>query len=111
MKSEYIIETLNLLLITVSMFVLFLTSYNGLAALIYIMPMIVETLKETAKKKEKRIECIVDVIGLLSSSAGMILIVAIMLGFHINSNFAIATIAVYPFYKTFQVVVLYRREE
>lgn len=61
------------------------TSYNGLAALIYIMPMIVETLKETAKKKEKRIECI--------------------------GNFAIATITVYPFYKTFQVVVLYRREE
>ena len=87
------------------------TSYNGLAALIYIMPMIVETLKETAKKKGKRIECIVDVIGLLSSSAVMILIVAIMLGFHINSNFAIATIAVYSFYKTFQVVVLYRREE
>lgn len=49
------------------------------------MPMIVETLKETAKKKEKRIECI--------------------------GNFAIATITVYPFYKTFQVVVLYRREE
>lgn len=56
MKSEYIIETLNLLLITVSMFVLFLTSYNGLAALIYIMPMIVETVKETAVKKPRKVE-------------------------------------------------------
>lgn len=44
------------------------TSYNGLAALIYIMPMIVETLKKTAKKKEKRIECIVDVILQLQQS-------------------------------------------
>lgn len=111
MKNEYIIETLNLLLITVSMFVLFLTSYNGLAALIYIMPMIVETIKETAIKKPKKVERIVDIMGLLSSSAVMILLVAIMLGLQIDNNIAIMTIAVYPFYKTYQVVVLYRREE
>lgn len=109
MNGKYIIAVLYALLTSVSLCVLVMTDFNTLAALIYILPMVAETLEATATKKNTVINRTVDLISLVGSIGISLLIVSCML-----SNNSIASeqvvkelLLMYPFYRSYQAARLY----
>lgn len=114
MNGKYIIAVLYALLASVSLCVLVMTDFNALAALIYILPMVAETLEATATKKDAMFERIIDVVCLIGSCGCLVLIVSYMLGDNTISEQMIKyLLLMYPFYKNFQAVGAYslKKEE
>lgn len=75
---------LSALLLVVSSCVIVATDFNGLAALIFILPMVLETLKATNIRKSSVVEKATDIVALITSSLLILVIVLYMLKVPIN---------------------------
>lgn len=99
MGADYRDKIFSTLVLTISACIIIATDFNGLAALIYILPMILETVKETDSEKESKFELIVDYIGLVLSSILLVLITLYMVNIPINEWVIRIGLFVYPFYE------------
>ena len=84
MSEEYFFRVLSALLLVVSSCVIVATDFNGLAALIFILPMVLETLKATNIRKSSVVEKATDIVALITSSLLILVIVLYMLKVPIN---------------------------
>lgn len=84
MSDEYFFRVLSALLLVVSSCVIVATDFNGLAALIFILPMVLETLKATNIRKSSVVEKATDIVALITSSLLILVIVLYMLKVPIN---------------------------
>lgn len=111
-NQNYIFSALNVLLISISLCVVSVTDFNGIAALIYILPMVLESMQETTKKKDFVIEMIIDLVALITSSITTIIVIILLLhGPYITETLVKWLMLSYPFYKGFQAVNFYINRE
>ena len=77
MNGKYIMAAVNMLIVTVGLCVLELTKFDGVAALIFILPMVAETLEATADYTMQKHVCtkIIDIISFICSCGTTILII------------------------------------
>lgn len=110
MNGKYIMAAVNMLIVTVGLCVLELTKFDGVAALIFILPMVAETLEATADYTMQKQVCtkIIDIISFICSCGTTILIICYIRGAAFVTQQEIQKILlIYPFYKAFLTVKLY----
>ena len=110
MSDEYFFRVLSALLLVISSCVIVATDFNGLAALIFILPMVLESLKATNIRKSSMVEKATDIVALIVSSLLMLVIVLYMLEVSINPLLIKIGLFIYPFYEMDYAILEYLKK-